>query len=261
MYGTESVEAEPLLPRRHPAIIKKSLAALMTLVLVLVVSASAASSVSTYEPVVIANGWSSSDVGTAAPLAASLGGSVLYANSDSLGDPTVDALKKLKPSEIVLVGGTAALTANIEDELADVVPGVPVTRLAGDDRIHTAALAALHALGKNTPATDATSGAASEATTAGAELQRSGETTYRERRFRVGTDLRPGDWRASYSRDHCYYGLGDADKDDRNYSIEVNGAAVGIGGRSPVTFGLVTGDIVILQAPAGGDCNIEHQRD
>lgn len=237
-------------------------ATLVGAVLVIAVSASGASSVSTYEPVVIANGWSASDVGTAAPLAASLGGSVLYANTDSLGDPTVDALKRLKPSEVILVGGTAILTADIETELGQVVPEVPVTRLAGDDRIHTAALAALYALGKNTPEDDDDSGAATEATTAGAELQRAGETTYRERRFRVGTDLRPGDWHAPFPRDDCYFGLGNADKNDLPYRIDVNDAAVSVGGRhSGRAFGLVAGDIVILQAPAGGDCNIEHLRD
>lgn len=260
MSGIEFAEAEPRSPRRRAAIIKKSLAVLTALVLVLVVSASAASSATTYRPVVIANGWSPSDVGTAAPLAASLGGSVLYANKDSLGDPTVDALKQLKPSEVILVGGTAILNPDIETELGRVVPGVPVTRLAGDDRIHTAALAALHTLGKSTPDSEH-SGAATEATTAGAEIQRAGDITYRERRFRVGTDLRPGDWYASHPRDSCYFGLGDADKDDRSNRIDVNGAAVSIGGRSAIRFGLVEGDIVILQARAGNDCSIEHERD
>ena len=222
-----------------------------------VIATSSASAVSTYQPVVIANGWSPSDVGTAAPLAASLGGSVLYANTTSLGDPTVDALKKLKPSEVILVGGTAALTSAIETELGQVVPNVPITRLAGEDRIDTAALAALHALGKNTPEI-VNSGASKIATTEGATIQRSGEITYREKRFRVGTDLRPGDWtRRSGS---CDYGLGDASKEDSSlggYNIDINDIQVYAGD----VFGLVEGDIVILQAVAGRLCEIEHLND
>lgn len=90
-------------------------------------------------PVVIANGWSPPDVGAAAPLAASLDGSVLFAEQDSLGTPTISALERLAPSRIILVGGTAALSTRIKADLARVVPGVPVERLAGTDRVDTAA--------------------------------------------------------------------------------------------------------------------------
>ncbi len=96
-------------------------------------------------PVVIANGWSPSDVGTAAPLAASLGGSVLFARRDSLGAPTVNALGRLAPSRIIVVGGTAALRPGIESQIASVVPGVRVERLAGTDRVDTAARGAARA--------------------------------------------------------------------------------------------------------------------
>lgn len=58
---------------------------LATLLLVGGVGPSIAGAATTYQPVVIANVWSPSDVGTAAPLAASLGGSVLYANTRSMG--------------------------------------------------------------------------------------------------------------------------------------------------------------------------------
>ena len=89
--------------------------------------------------VVIASGWSPPDVGAAAPLAASLGGSVLFANKNSLGAPTVTALRRLAPSQIIVVGGTAALSTRIEAELGKVVPGVQTRRLAGTDRTDTAA--------------------------------------------------------------------------------------------------------------------------
>lgn len=89
-------------------------------------------------PVVIANGWSSADVGVAAPLAGELGGSVLFAHENALGDATVYALRRLRPSRVVIVGGTAALDAGTETELGVVVPGIPTERLAGVDRTDTA---------------------------------------------------------------------------------------------------------------------------
>ncbi|WP_419922765.1 cell wall-binding repeat-containing protein [Candidatus Poriferisodalis sp.] len=257
------------------------MAVLTGAVLMLVISASAVSSASTYKPVVIANGWSPSDVGTAAPLAASLGGSVLYANTDSLGDPTVDALEKLKPSEIVLVGGTAVLSADIVTELGEVVPGVPVTRLAGDDRIHTAALAALHTLGTATPAVTDTD-AASEAST-GPGTAQDYQNGYSEARFRVGTDLLPGVWQ--FSRDsgsgrvpvsptsyttryggHCRHNFGEDGSNAAQIYVVVNEVPVRGDlhrqtGTDTYRFGLVDGDIVTLQASAGDVCEIERVSD
>lgn len=92
-------------------------AVVTALLLVGGIGPSIAGAATTYQPVVIANGWSPSDVGTAAPLAASLGGSVLYANTHSLGDPTIDALEQLKPSQVILVGGTKALSEGVEGRL------------------------------------------------------------------------------------------------------------------------------------------------
>ena len=93
-------------------------------------------------PVVITNGWSPPDVGVAAPLADVLGGSVLFAHENALGDSTVSTLRKLQPSRVVVVGGTAALDSGTEAELGIVVPGVPIQRLAGVDRTDTAVRAA-----------------------------------------------------------------------------------------------------------------------
>ena len=108
-------------------------------------AALSAPAVPTGRPAVIANGWSPADVGAAAPLAASLGGSVLFAEQDSLGAPTINALRRLAPSRVILVGGIAALGSSLTADLARVVPGVPVERLAGADRIDTAARSAARA--------------------------------------------------------------------------------------------------------------------
>ena len=234
-----------------------------------------------YQPVVIANGWSPSDVGTAAPLAASLGGSVLYAYTGSLGDPTVDALEQLKPSEVILVGGTAALSADIVTELGEVVPGVPVTRLAGDDRIHTAALAALRTLGTASPAVTETD-AASVAST-GPGTAQDYQSGYSEARFRVGTDLLPGVWQysrnsgvgrvqldgTSYSSRYggnCRHGFGDDGSNAAHIYVVVNELPVRGDfhrqtGTDTYRLGLVEGDIVTLQAAAGDVCEIERVSD
>lgn len=90
--------------------------------------------------VVIANGWSPPDVGAAAPLAASLEGSVLFANENSLGAPTVAALGRLAPSRVVIVGGLAALGTDIHSQIKAIVPAAVIERLSGTDRIDTAAL-------------------------------------------------------------------------------------------------------------------------
>ena len=246
-------------------------AVIATLLVLGGIGPSAVSAATTYQPVVIANGWSPSDVGTAAPLAASLGGSVLYSNKDSLGAPTVDALKQLKPSEIILVGGTGALSAEIVDELGRVVPGVPIERLAGTDRIDTAAKGALRAFGRPVEAVQ-DSGAAKSATTmdlpSSYAASDSDGNEYYELRLRVGTDLRPGVWEGTTGF-FCYVGLGDDTVDDNNARIAVDDVPVLVNSdgsiyhRSPSReFVLRDGDIVTMQTWLNSSaCSIAHVRD
>ena len=133
--------------RRSNAVLRQCAAALALTVSIVALWAPATQAAPAGRAAVIANGWSPSDVGTAAPLAASLGGSVLYSSKDTLGVETAAALRELSPSKVILVGGTAAISEGVEAELADLLPGVPVERLAGADRIDTAAQAALYTLG------------------------------------------------------------------------------------------------------------------
>lgn len=239
---------------------KKLLAALLAALLVVGVTASSASSAAENKPVVIANGWSPSDVGTAAPLAASLGGSVLYANTDSLGDPTVDALKKLKPPTVVLVGGTKVLSADIETELGQVVPTAAVDRLAGTDRIHTAALAALY-----TPGTAPTPADLPNTASVGpgnAQEHRDGVV---EQSFVVGTDLRPGVWEGFVDSGPDSLGCRfDNDGTWVERSISVNGEHQWAANKNyPYRrqFGLLDGDTVILSTTPGDYCAIRWVRE
>lgn len=100
--------------------------------------------------IVVANSMSASDIGTAASLvAAGVGDTMLLAESaDALGAATAAVVAEHPPTQAVLVGGTQALTDGIQDELGRIAAGVTIDRLAGDDRVHTSALAADLALGE-----------------------------------------------------------------------------------------------------------------
>ena len=98
--------------------------------------------------VVLANGWSLPDVGVAASLVAAGGADVvLYGGVDALGDATADVLGELAVSELIAVGGTAALPTAVVDA-AEAAAGVgDAKRLSGSTRVHTAARAARDAAG------------------------------------------------------------------------------------------------------------------
>ncbi|WP_420625121.1 cell wall-binding repeat-containing protein [Candidatus Poriferisodalis sp.] len=96
---------------------------------------------------VVANGWSLSDVGTAASaVATGRGDAVLYAESDDLGAPTRELLRESQPDRVLLVGGAAALAESVAEEIRALAPGATVERLGGATRIDTAALSAQRAL-------------------------------------------------------------------------------------------------------------------
>ncbi|WP_419933348.1 fibronectin type III domain-containing protein [Candidatus Poriferisodalis sp.] len=96
--------------------------------------------------VVIANGWSSADSAVASALAALESDSqsdavVLYARSDELTTRTASFIRDRQPSAVILVGGTAALSAAVHDEVVALVGGAAVRRIEGTDRFDTAAKA------------------------------------------------------------------------------------------------------------------------
>ena len=96
--------------------------------------------------VIIANGWSSADSAVASALAALESDSlsdavVLYANSEELTTRTASFIRDRQPSAVILVGGTAALSTAVQDEVVALVGGAAVRRIAGADRFDTAAKA------------------------------------------------------------------------------------------------------------------------
>ena len=93
--------------------------------------------------VALANGWSFADVGLAGALVASGGADVvLYADSaELLGDAASGFLDSATVAQVVLVGGTAALSDEV-DERAGEVSGARVRRLGGSTRVETAQMVA-----------------------------------------------------------------------------------------------------------------------
>lgn len=96
--------------------------------------------------VVIANGWSSADSAVASALAALESDSrtdavVLYATSRDLTSRTANFIEDHQPSEVILVGGTAALSNAVQAEVTALVGSGSVRRIEGRDRFDTAAKA------------------------------------------------------------------------------------------------------------------------
>ncbi|MDE0676578.1 MAG: cell wall-binding repeat-containing protein [Acidimicrobiaceae bacterium] len=116
-------------------------------------AAAAATTTDNARTLVVALATSLSDVGTASSLvAAGEGDAVLFAESiDSLGAAASIAAARWQPERVLIVGGTKAVSDSVEHELRRLSADVRVTRLAGNDRIHTAALAADRVLQDRTP--------------------------------------------------------------------------------------------------------------
>ena len=72
---------------------------------------------------------------------------VLYGGIDALGDATAAALRELAVSEVVAVGGTAALPQAVVDAALAAAGVSDARRLSGSTRVHTAARAARAAAG------------------------------------------------------------------------------------------------------------------
>ena len=98
---------------------------------------------------IVANGWSSPDIGAAAALAARSGRSaVLYTQPDSLPEASAALLRDYDVARVILIGGTAAISTAVYDQIAAAAAGgASVSRLTGADRVDTAAQAARRVLG------------------------------------------------------------------------------------------------------------------
>ncbi len=104
---------------------------------------------------IVANGWSPPDIGAAAALAARSGRSaVLYTRHESLPAASAALLRDYQVARVMLIGGTAAISNEVYDEIAAVAGGASISRLTGADRVDTAAQAARRVLGSPASAPD-----------------------------------------------------------------------------------------------------------
>lgn len=87
----------------------------------------------------LASGLGFADALSAGAGAVTVDGAVLLSTSEHLPAETVASIRKLKPSEVVLVGGTSALTPTIESELRNLGVG-EVRRIAASDQYTTSAI-------------------------------------------------------------------------------------------------------------------------
>ena len=86
----------------------------------------------------IATGGNFPDALTAGPAAAKLGGPLLLVRRDTVPDATVTELQRLRPQQIVILGGTGVVNGDVAAKLAAFTSG-SVRRIAGADRFQTAA--------------------------------------------------------------------------------------------------------------------------
>jgi len=88
-----------------------------------------------HAPVVyIATGANFPDALSAGPAAVAHGGALLLTPSDQLPDYVRDEIISLNPQSLVIVGGSASITAPVRAELKSLVPPGNVTEIAGVDR-------------------------------------------------------------------------------------------------------------------------------
>lgn len=98
--------------------------------------------------VYLADGRNFPDALAGAPVAANDNAPLLLARGDTLPADTTDRLTRLKPQTVRVLGGPAAVPHTAVNAVKNLLPGVTVDRIAGDNRYATAAqIAADHRTG------------------------------------------------------------------------------------------------------------------
>lgn len=87
---------------------------------------------------VLVNGEDWPDATVAGSLAGSCGAPILLSQKSSIPTATINEIKRLQPSKIYLIGGTAVLYPAVETAAASLVPGATVKRISGATRYETA---------------------------------------------------------------------------------------------------------------------------
>lgn len=94
------------------------------------------------DTIYVASGLDYPDALSAAAVAGSTGTRILLVRTDSIPPVTAQALNRLKPQRIVLLGGTRAVNSTVQRQLGAYAPAVE--RLGGGNRYETSALVSRH---------------------------------------------------------------------------------------------------------------------
>jgi putative cell wall-binding protein len=94
------------------------------------------------DTVFVATGSSYFDSLVSGSAAAHAGAPLLLTRAEKLPGATAAELSRLSPQKVVIVGGTVAVTSDVEDAIATLLPGASVERLAGSNRYTTSVAAA-----------------------------------------------------------------------------------------------------------------------
>jgi putative cell wall-binding protein/peptidoglycan/xylan/chitin deacetylase (PgdA/CDA1 family) len=94
------------------------------------------------DTVFVATGLSYFDSLVSGSAAAHAGAPLLLTRAEKLPGATAAELSRLSPQKVVIVGGTVAVTSDVEDAIATLLPGASVERLAGSNRYTTSVAAA-----------------------------------------------------------------------------------------------------------------------
>ena len=100
------------------------------------------------DTVYIATGENFPDALAAGPAAGHEDAPVLYVKKNSVPQATVDELKRLSPTEIIVTGGTAVISSSVFNELASYT--TTIARHSGPNRYATAAAISLNAFAAST---------------------------------------------------------------------------------------------------------------
>ena len=90
------------------------------------------------DTVVIASGEGFADALAGGGAAANSRGSLLLTKRTSLPAETRAALQEVNPPEVIILGGTGAVSAGVEASVRSAVPSATVTRVGGPNRFATA---------------------------------------------------------------------------------------------------------------------------
>ncbi len=92
---------------------------------------------SSTDTVIIASAYSVVDGVSATPLASIKNAPILLVDKNEVTNSTKEELKRLKPSNIIVIGGTNVVNDNVYNEVKSILPSASIKRIGGINRYET----------------------------------------------------------------------------------------------------------------------------